>query len=224
MRTVQVTTLAALGQRGGGAAALAAAAQLAATKPAALSGSAPRTSFSGAACELSAPPLSEGVASAKEAAALVDLLSPLVAKEPSEAARAAMLGAVGRWMPLLPAPAACASAFGKGLADKNAEVRRAHVGGVLSALEAGALAPTPPAGLVTILTSLAEPLVALIKPALKKAPSAGLPRADALCVLICIHEGGGSCPALEKAEKAEKVCSSAARTGCSSAAHTHTAC
>ena len=69
---------------------------------------------------------------------------------------------------------------------------------------ASATPPSPPAALVSALGSLAEPLVALIKPALKKPPQGAL-RTDAIAVLVCLREGGGLCPALEKVCATEKV-------------------
>ena len=135
-----------------------------------------------------------------------------------------------RWAPLSTVPATCSAAFSKNLADKNAELRRITLGGVLAALQPACTSPeatlsaggapahgraspdeTPPAAsappmaaLVTLLAGVAEPLLAMLKPALKKAP-VGPSRVDAIAALCCLREGAALSPAVEKACVADKL-------------------
>jgi hypothetical protein len=200
-----VSCLGVLCKRCGSAAALGAAAQLATTKPSAIPGSQQKASFADALAELATPLLAENGGTVKEADGVVTALLALAAKETQEGPRATILAAAGRWMPLAAAAASCATAFAKGLGEKDAEVRRAHVGGILAALEACAAASPPPATLVAAISSLGEPLLALIKPALTKPPASGAARADALGVLCCLREGGQLCPVVEQQCTKEKL-------------------
>ena len=215
-----VAVLRALGRRSGTAAAAATASGLVAGCKSAMTGTQQRVSVCSALAALGgAATAASGAAEAAEAAGItkaaeciVSLLLPLLAKEASEAGRGAIVEAVGVWLPFAASEKQGLPAFQKGLADKNAEARRGFLGGVLAALaalngraggETGA-APAPSATLLALLTGLAEPLVAMLRPALKKAPSGG-GRADAVGVLCCLAEASAICPALASTCATEKV-------------------
>ena len=132
-----------------------------------------------------------GAAGGKASEQVQALLVPLVAKEAHDGARAAMLIALGRWLAHGGDKGAAVEAIKKGLAEKNAEVRRAHLGGLL---ELGAALRCGAKGAAACLALLAEPAIAMLRPYLKKAPAGAASRADAvslLCVLAEASAAGG---------------------------------
>ena len=80
--------------------------------------------------------------------------------------------------------------FQKGLAEKNADARRAYLGGVLMALSDVPMGGKPSSALLAALAVWAEPLLALVRPTLKKMPTGGA-RSDAAIALCCLHEVRG---------------------------------
>ena len=219
-----VGALGALARRCTSSAVLASAASLASTKGSSISSSGQRAAYASALAELAVAARRADAATSKEAGAVIDSLIALASKETQEAARVSLLASSGRWLPLVATPAPWATAMQKALADKSAELRRAHVHAILAALQpphnveagsssaAAVVTPEPPvtatatasAALVSALTTLAEPLVGLIKPTLKK-PPAGPSRADAIAALCCLREGAAVCPAVQQALVADKV-------------------
>ena len=186
-----------------------------ATVPLAVS---PRSTANAAAAEAAAWADGETAkqwATASQAAtdAVAALLLPLAARETEDAPRTAMMGAVSRWVGARGVATAegAVAAIGKGLGDKSAEVRRAHVAAVLGALRSAAEVSSDPSSLRPALAALLVPaaagdaLLSLAKNALKKAPAGGAARADALGALAALREGSVFSPALAQAVAAEKV-------------------
>ena len=83
------------------------------------------------------------------------------------------------------------------MAEKNAEVRRAHLGGLL---ELGAALRCGAKGAAACLALLAEPAVAMLRPYLKKAPAGAASRADAVSLLCVLAEA--SAAGVDKAKAA----------------------
>ena len=113
-----------------------------------------------------------------------------------------MMAAVGSWIGVAGVGSADAAvkAVGAGLADKSAEVRRAHLAAVLqSAAERGGAEGGGASGaLLSLLkpSAVGEPLLAVVRSAVKKALTAPAARADALGALaggVCAERatGGG---------------------------------
>ena len=124
------------------AAAVSGASILAATKPSALAGATQRAAFASSLSELATAArvggrcgVAHASGACKEADQVVDALLPLAAKESTDATRVSLLHAAGLWLPLVSDSKSAVKELAKGLADKNAELRRGYVGAVLAALQ-----------------------------------------------------------------------------------------
>ncbi|KAL1515351.1 hypothetical protein AB1Y20_001981 [Prymnesium parvum] len=217
-----LAVLAAFSRRAAADDAAAALSALASLPRTSLTGEAQRAAVGGAMREiaepLAAPPPPAAAAAVERC---LSLLLALLPKETSESARGALLGALARLLARSAAAGGAAAAIAKGLGEKNAEARRAHLGAVFAALSdgfdgfdgaggagGGGAARRMAAGLLDALVGWAEPLFALVRPALKKGAGAGA-RSDAVVALCCLHEAATVCPAVEKLCAAEKLWASA---------------
>ena len=151
-----------------------------AVKTSVLSTSQARAMLAAALCKMAPTVLRVGKATC-DTSKIIDMMVTLAQKETLDTARQALLKAAGRWMPLTTDTAACISALSKGLSDKNAEVRRAFLGGVLEGLQSASNGSDKPAAMGEVVRGVATALIALVKPALKK-PPVGPNRSDIIAV------------------------------------------